>query len=145
MMFITIPNHKTLSLTLDPNTTTLHSLKLSLYHYTHIPIHHLHQLYLSQSHPLPSQNDAILLSRLCVVLDGPFCFRNHFPQPALQAQMPGYEARIGYDILHSVLRWNLRWGSICGRIQVRRSTIGLDVGWRERDCRFGFAYRNENL
>ena len=93
MVFIIIPNHETLSLTLDPNTTTLHSLKLSLYHHTHIPIHHLHQLYLSQSHPLPSQNDAVLLSRLCVVLDGPVCFRNHFPQPALKAQMSGYEAK----------------------------------------------------
>ena len=47
----------------DPNTTTLHSLKLSVkYHKTHIPIHHLHQIYLSQSHPLRPQNDAVLLS-----------------------------------------------------------------------------------
>ena len=69
MVFITIPNHKTQSITLDPNTTTLHSLKLSLHHHTHIPIHHLHRLYLSQSHPLPSQNDAVLLSCLRVVLD----------------------------------------------------------------------------
>uniref|UniRef100_A0A7N2LSQ3 Pre-mRNA splicing factor n=1 Tax=Quercus lobata TaxID=97700 RepID=A0A7N2LSQ3_QUELO len=64
MVFITIPNQKTLSLTLDPNTTSLHSLKLSLHRHTHIPIHHLHRLYLSQSHLLPSQNDAVLLSRL---------------------------------------------------------------------------------
>ncbi|KAK7825987.1 protein STABILIZED1 [Quercus suber] len=64
MVFITIPNQKTLSLTLDPNTTSLHSLKLSLHRHTHIPIHHLHRLYLSQSHLLPSQNDAVLLSSL---------------------------------------------------------------------------------
>ena len=50
----------------DLNTTilhSLHSLKLSVkYHKTHIPIHHLHQIYLSQSRPLCPQNDAILLT-----------------------------------------------------------------------------------
>ena len=40
-----------------------------------------------------------------MVLDGSVRFRNTFPQPALEAQMLSYGARIGYGILHSVLRW----------------------------------------
>jgi pre-mRNA-processing factor 6 len=66
MVFITLPNHKTLTLTLDPSTTTLHSLKLSIHRHTHIPTHLLHRLFLSHSHPLPPQHDAVLLSRLHV-------------------------------------------------------------------------------
>jgi hypothetical protein len=55
MVFISIPNITTLH--------SLHSLKLSVkYHKTHIPIHHLHQIYLSQSHLLRPQNDVILLA-----------------------------------------------------------------------------------
>ena len=126
MVFITIPNHKSLSLTLDSNTTTLHSLKLSLHHHTHIPIHHLHRLYLSQSHPLPSQNDAVLLSGLRVVLDEPVHFGNRFPQPALEAQMPGYGAGIGYGVLHSVLRW-IRGGEVS---VVEFEWGGARLGWR---------------
>ena len=40
-----------------------------------------------------------------VVLDKLVHFGNCFPQPALEAQMLSYGARIGYGILHSVLRW----------------------------------------
>ena len=40
-----------------------------------------------------------------VVLDKLVHFGNRFPQPALEAQMLSYRARIGYSILHSVLRW----------------------------------------
>ena len=39
-----------------------------------------------------------------MVLDEPIHFGNRFPQPALEAQMPGYGAEIGYGVLHSVLR-----------------------------------------
>ena len=62
-------------------------------------------LYLSQSHLLPSQNDAVLLSRLRVVLDKPIRFGNRFPQLALEAQMPSYGAGISYGVLHSILCW----------------------------------------
>lgn len=63
MVFITIPNQKTLSVTLDPNTTTLHSLKVSIHQHTQIPLHFLRRsLFLSQSHPLPApENDAVVL------------------------------------------------------------------------------------
>ncbi|KAG6650223.1 hypothetical protein CIPAW_06G027000 [Carya illinoinensis] len=62
MVFITIPNQKTLSLTLDPNATSLHSLKLSIHRHTQIPIHLLRTLFLSHSHPLPPpENDAVVL------------------------------------------------------------------------------------
>ena len=107
MVFITIPNHKTLSLTLDPNTTTLH------------------WLYLSQSHPLPSQNGAVLLSGLLVVLDGPVHFENRFPQPALEAQMLGYGAGIDYGVLHSILRWTRG-----GEVSVVEFEWGVRLGWR---------------
>ena len=40
-----------------------------------------------------------------VVLDGPICFGNHFPQLALEAQIPDYGAGIGYGVLHFILCW----------------------------------------
>ena len=39
-----------------------------------------------------------------VVLDEPVHFGNRFPQPTFEAQMLSYGARIGYGVLHSVLR-----------------------------------------
>ncbi|GLT67412.1 hypothetical protein SLA2020_397260 [Shorea laevis] len=66
MVFIRLPNQKTLTLTLDPSTTTLHSLKLTVQQQTHIPTHLLHRLFFSHTHPLPPQHDAVLLSHLHV-------------------------------------------------------------------------------
>ncbi|XP_050366231.1 protein STABILIZED1 [Argentina anserina] len=58
MVFITTPNHRTLTLNLDPKTTTLQTLKLQIQQTSHIPISH-QRLFLPHS-------DSTLLSDLGV-------------------------------------------------------------------------------
>ena len=134
MVFITIPNHKSLSLTLDPNTTTLHSLKLSLHHHTHIPIPP--SPISKWRHPplRPSRGTGRTSS-----------FRKSFSTTGSWSTNAGLWSRNRLRRFTFRSTLDSRWGSICGRIRVRRSAIGLEVGWRERDRRSGFAYPNENL
>ncbi|KAH7528301.1 hypothetical protein FEM48_Zijuj05G0058200 [Ziziphus jujuba var. spinosa] len=67
MVFITSPNHKTLALNIDPNTTTLHDLKLAIHGSSGIPIF-LQRLFLSQSFRLHThdEEESSLLSELGV-------------------------------------------------------------------------------
>ncbi|KAM5546596.1 hypothetical protein ABKV19_002401 [Rosa sericea] len=63
MVFIATPNHKTLTLNLNPKTTTLLALKHQIQQTSLMPISH-QRLFLSQSLHLSTQNDAALLSDL---------------------------------------------------------------------------------
>nr|KYP53403.1 Pre-mRNA-processing factor 6 [Cajanus cajan] len=72
MVFVVSPNHKTFAIDLNPNTTTLHLLKLSIQQTLTIPISH-QRLFLSHSRRLTADNDAagdsLLISDLGV---GPY-------------------------------------------------------------------------
>ncbi|KAI9128128.1 hypothetical protein K1719_001121 [Acacia pycnantha] len=63
MVFVVPPNHKTLALDVDPKTTSLHALKLSIQQIFDIPISH-QRLFLSQSLRLLGDNDSVLISDL---------------------------------------------------------------------------------
>ena len=144
MVFITIPNHKTLSLTLDLNTTTLHSLKLFLHHHTHILIRPLLALPL----PIPPspiskwRRPPLPPSRGTGWTDS---FRKSFSTTGSWSTNAELWSRNRPGCFTFCSTLDSRWGSICGQIRVRRSAIGLEVGWRERDRRSGFAYPNKNL
>ncbi|KHN36627.1 Pre-mRNA-processing factor 6 [Glycine soja] len=72
MVFIVSPNHKTFSIDINPNTTTLHLLKLAIQHILTLPISH-QRLFLSHSRRLSADNDgsddSLLISDLGV---GPY-------------------------------------------------------------------------
>ena len=72
MVFIVSPNHKTFSIDLNPNTTTLHLLKLAIQQTLTLPISH-QRLFLSHSRRLTADNDgsddSLLISDLGV---GPY-------------------------------------------------------------------------
>lgn len=55
-MFITLPNHKTLALELDPKSTTLQTLHLSIQARSGLPIS-IHRFFLSAKQLLPTQAD----------------------------------------------------------------------------------------
>ncbi|PQQ09001.1 protein STABILIZED1 [Prunus yedoensis var. nudiflora] len=63
MVFITSPNHKTLTLNLNPKTTTLQTLKLQIEQKSQIPISE-QRLFISQSLQLLTQTGSTLLSDL---------------------------------------------------------------------------------
>ncbi|XP_028804943.1 protein STABILIZED1 [Neltuma alba] len=63
MVFIVPPNHRTLFLDVDPKTTSLHALKLSIQQTSDIPISH-QRILLSQSLRLLGDNDSVLISDL---------------------------------------------------------------------------------
>ncbi|CAJ1956560.1 unnamed protein product [Sphenostylis stenocarpa] len=72
MVFIASPNRKTLAIDVNPNTTTLHHLKLAIQQTLTLPISQ-QRLFLSQSHRLTAVNhdddDSVLISDLGV---GPY-------------------------------------------------------------------------
>ncbi|ONH90079.1 hypothetical protein PRUPE_8G033800 [Prunus persica] len=63
MVFIASPNHKTLTLNLNPNTTTLQALKFQIEQISNVPISH-QRLFISQSLQLLTQRDSTLLADL---------------------------------------------------------------------------------
>ncbi|XP_054786548.1 protein STABILIZED1-like isoform X2 [Prosopis cineraria] len=63
MVFIVPPSHKTLSLDVDPKTTSLHALKLAVQQISDTPISH-QRLFLSQSLRLLGDYDSVLISDL---------------------------------------------------------------------------------
>ncbi|OIW15538.1 hypothetical protein TanjilG_16144 [Lupinus angustifolius] len=96
MVFIAPPNHRTLSLNLNPNTTTLHTLKQAIQENHNIPISQ-QRLFLSHSLQLLETNDSVPISDLGV---GPYSTLSlHFS--LLGGTQPPAPPKPRFDFLNS--------------------------------------------